>query len=379
MKAAHNRKQARGDEQENPVVVKAQELVEARYVNSGGFTSNTKKVLVALLQHAGGDAWQNKPHTVTKRQLRGPGHDSTDRVDEALSELARTTLRIRVEVDALGVVCGPNERGMPAWREGAVLADVTYPDAAAGLVRYHFGPLMQQVMKSSHLYADIQRMVHFALDSRYAIAMYELGCAYWWRTQAKGEAGATPPWQITMTTEDLREFLGVGSAYNNWTDLRRKTLEAAKKEIDFLAPFTFDWTAHHKGRPVVAVDLTFAPKSEAAQKAAARAVAETPLVKDLRAAAEAGKRRQGAAPQDVVGRERDPTLYHAIDELRAGKPLPGTVEAMRSTVGQLLTGQAARHREHIDPVAAAFAARAGQVDDDELAPRRKRGRPPTKS
>ena len=74
-------------------IVKAGELVEARFARGAAPSGAARKVLALLIHQAAGDAWKPGPHSIRKRDLRG-SHDSNDRLDKIFDELQRTLLRM---------------------------------------------------------------------------------------------------------------------------------------------------------------------------------------------------------------------------------------------------------------------------------------------
>jgi hypothetical protein len=97
-------------------------------------------------------------------------------------------------------------------------------------------------------------------------------------------------------------------AYRDWTDLRRKTLEMAKAELDHIAPFTLDWQiTSRRGRSVDAVEIMFTAKD-----AHFRAEAEA----ELRRSRVGRKVRREGTTERVVSGE----LRTDLAALRDGKP-----------------------------------------------------------
>jgi plasmid replication initiation protein len=93
--------------------------------------------------------------------------------------------------------------------------------------------------------------------------------------------------------QELREMLGVPSGkYRDWTGLRRFTLEAAKAEIDHLAPFVLTWQEFRRGRAVERVEIQFTPKDDAA-----RVEAEA----EIRRSRVGRKARRAGAVEKVAG------------------------------------------------------------------------------
>ena len=55
----------------NTEIVKAGELVEARFARGVSPSTASRKVLALLIQKAAGDAWKPGLHSIPKRELRG--------------------------------------------------------------------------------------------------------------------------------------------------------------------------------------------------------------------------------------------------------------------------------------------------------------------
>ncbi|MDO9714170.1 replication initiation protein [Paracraurococcus lichenis] len=228
-------------------VVKAGELVDATYPDGASLSGAARKVLVLLLAKAAGDAWKDREFCITKGELRGR-HKGNERLDKVLDELQRTLLRVRVR----------SPRGQDAVQVAAVMQSRTeeLSDDAQSLVYWRFSEPMRLIMQASDHYAELQRQAVLAFDSRYSVTLYEQGCLRYRRQH--------PVWHGTL--QELREMLGVPSGrYRDWTDLRRFTLEAAKVEIDHLAPFILTWQEFRRGRAVERVEIQFTPKDDNAR------------------------------------------------------------------------------------------------------------------
>src|SRR5215212_7360737 len=89
MKAAH----LAGRTIPNTEIVKAGELVEARFARGIAPSAVARKVLALLIQKAAGDAWKPGPHSIRKKDLRG-SHNGNDRLDAVFDELQGMLLRI---------------------------------------------------------------------------------------------------------------------------------------------------------------------------------------------------------------------------------------------------------------------------------------------
>lgn len=286
MRAAHARQHEHG---QGEGAVKAGELVEAAFADGASPSAAARKIFVLLLAKAAGDAWQKDEwFSATKAELRGT-HQSNDRLDDTLAELQTTRLRTRVK----------SSRGQPAEQTGVIVADYrteTSEDGSA-LVEWKFSDTMREVMQRSDYYAELRGQVVLALESRYSVTLYELGCSYYRRRH--------PVW--SGTAADFRAVLGVPDTYRDWTDIRRRTLLAAKTELDFLAPFTLEWREYRHGRAVVRVELGFYPKDDAA-----RAEAEAELQRSR-----VGRKARRTGTVDEV-KAISPALTTDLDKLRHG-------------------------------------------------------------
>jgi hypothetical protein len=240
MRAAHVRAREVGG---GDGAVKPGELVEASFVDGASFSTAARKVHVLLLAKAAGDAWEDRWHTITKAELQ-QAHQATVRLQDVMDELMSTFLRVRV-VD---------ENGLPEVLSGAIVDGhkIAVSDSAKARIRWKFSDAMREVMRRSDYYAELKTQIVAALESRYSVTLYELGCAYYRRDR--------PIWSGTV--DEFRTLIGVPNTYRDWTDIRRRTLDAARAELDFLAPFSMSWSEVRRGRAVERVEIIFRPKDD---------------------------------------------------------------------------------------------------------------------
>jgi hypothetical protein len=289
MRAAHVRPREIGG---GEGAVKAGELIAASFVDGASPSATARKTFVLMLARAAGSAWEDRWHTITKSELQ-QAHQTTARVQDVMDELMGTFLRVRVT----------DEDGRPEILSGAIVSDhrIAVADDAKARVRWRFSEAMREVMRRSDHYAELRTQIVAALESRYSVTLYELGCAHYRRRH--------PVWSGTV--DELRAVLGVPNTYRDWTDVRRRTLDAARAELDFLAPFTLSWHEVRRGRAVERVEISFAPKDD---RASAEAEAE------LRRSRVGRKARRSGRAERVV---ENSALRTALDALRAGEALPG--------------------------------------------------------
>lgn len=234
-------------------IVKAGELVEARFARGVAPSAAARKVLALLIQQAAGDAWKAGPHSIRKRDLRGT-HNGNDRLDAIFDELQGTLLRI--------------ETIAPDGRSAALVAPVMayriehLEDDDRSRIWWEFSELARRAMQGSDYFAALNRGTLLAFESRYAVTLYERGCLLAGRRD--------PRWRGTV--QELREVMGVPAGrYRDWADIRRKVVEPACAEVNQIADFVASFRVENGPRnKVVAVELWFRPKDHSAREAAAR-------------------------------------------------------------------------------------------------------------
>lgn len=247
MKAAHQVAKASGRS-----IIKAGELVEARFANGVSPSLTARKTLALLIAKAAGDAWRAGPFSITKRELRG-SHESNDRLPVTLDELMNMKF----------VMPTTSSRGRPATLTAALLAWTIHEhdDEGSAIVEWEWTEPARVVLQGSDYYARLNRAALLAFRSKYSVTLYEMGCLMAGRRDSS--------W--TATISELRERLGVAAGtLANFADFRRLVLLQAKAEVDQLAAFTMDWTEQRGARnKVMAIVIRFTPKSADATSEAA--------------------------------------------------------------------------------------------------------------
>lgn len=235
------------------VFPKAGEIVEMDFaVGSLGLAA--RKMLLLLLQKAGGDAWQDRTFSITKKELRG-SHESNDRISDVLDELMNVKVKLRTTSirNREAIMTSP----LMEWNIEEVSED------GMSIVEYRFSEAARVAIAGSDYYAQIRMAVAMAFKSKYAFSLYELGSLYLRRRDRR--------WRGTIS--DLRQKIGVpADIYTNFAIFRREVLAKAKAEIDQLSDFVMTWTeirGDGKGRPVKEVEISFEPKEPAAIEEAA--------------------------------------------------------------------------------------------------------------
>ena len=281
----------------NDEVVKAGELIEARFAKGSSPSAAARKMLALLIQKAAGDAWKPGPHNVLKRELRG-SHKGNERLDDAFDELQGTLLRI--------------ETIAPDGRAAALVAPVVayriehLEEDDKARVWWEFSEPARRAMQGSDHYAAMNRAALLAFESRYSVTLYARAALLVDRRDAR--------WRGNV--DALREIMGVPAGhYRGWADIRRKVVEPACAEVNQLSDFACGWKVEQGPRnKVLAVELWFRPKDLTESKTAARELDGT------RAGRKARRDAQDAAPRLQTD------LVEALNALREGRPPPGTAK-----------------------------------------------------
>lgn len=271
-------------------VSKPGELVESEF-ETGSLSAAGRKAFALMLRKAGPEAGEDsKTFTITKKELRG-SHKGNERIQPVMDELLRVIVRIRTTT----------KKGKPAIMSQSLLASCVEEISEDGMsvVEFEFSENFKRVIQRSDYYARVNLGVMLALQSRYSLTLYDLGCLIINRQNRF----------VKMDVEELRRRLGVPEgSFKNFAEFRRDVLAKSKSEIDQLADFTVEWEevrGSGRGRPVEAVKLTFSPKDPVEQEETAKEL-DRPKV---------GRRaRRDGSVEDVT------TV--SVAKLPANKPFP---------------------------------------------------------
>ena len=236
-------------------VSKPGELVESEF-ETGSLSAAARKAFALMIRKAGPEAAEDKTFTITKKELRG-SHKGNERIQAVMDELLRVIVRIRTT---------SSRNGRPAVQSQSLLANCVEEISEDGMsvVEYAFSPNFRSVIKRSDYYARVNLAVTLSLQSRYSLTLYDMGCLVINRHNRV----------VKMEVDELRRRLGVpDGSFKNFAEFRRDVLTKSKAEIDQLADFIVEWEeirGSGRGRPVVAVKLTFSPKAPDEQEETAK-------------------------------------------------------------------------------------------------------------
>ena len=230
-------------------IVKATEVVEVRPAKSAALSLAARRALNLMVQAAAGEAWQGHKHVISKKALRGD-HKGNERIRDTLEELMTTLVVMRYT----------SPRGKPSTLRATLLSVTTEEDDETGNVYFQFTDPVRWLFQQSNTYAVLDARAIRAFESKYSMALYEIGC------QLCGRRNPT----VRYSIYDLREILNVPSGtYKDFAQLRRYALDKARREIESLADFQMTMELEKQGRRVVGVRLGFWEKDEHGKDAAA--------------------------------------------------------------------------------------------------------------
>ena len=236
------------DRQPNEIV-KANEVVEVRPAKAATLSLASRRVLNLLVQAAAGEAWQGYRHVISKKAIRN-AHKGNERIGDIIDELMTTLLVMRYT----------SPRGKPATLKAPILSSTSEEDDSTGNVYFQFSDQVRWLFQQSSTYAVLDARAIRAFESKYSMALYEIGCQLYRRNNPT----------VRYSVEDLREVLNVPKGtYKDFAQLRRYVIEKARSEIDALADFQMTIELEKEGRRVVSLRLGFWKKDEYGQDAAA--------------------------------------------------------------------------------------------------------------
>lgn len=155
--------------------------------------------------------------------------------------------------------------GKKFWTSFAFIGRVTIKD---GIINADVEPEVWRLMLDfSQGFRAYELDVITRMKSKFAMKLYPYVCRQ------------KDPTALTMTIEDCKHFLGVHGKYKKTSDFIEKCIDSAKKELDEMSPWTFDYELlkkKGKGRPSINA-IRFIPrhqlKYESEQKTASEITA----------------------------------------------------------------------------------------------------------
>ena len=203
-------------------IIAPRELIEdVKYERRRSPRLAPRRCLFLLIQAAGGDAWQDIVHRVSKADL-GLERRSRDEVDALLKAVDE----IRVAIPAL------SGRERLAISYGG-LFDHLYMELDRGpeaAIEFRFRAELRSLFAASKEYAVLRREALSRLECRYAITLYALGCLFISRKRPA----------ITVKPEEMIDLLGMPDL-TLWAEIERAALLPAQAELAVWAHFQMSW------------------------------------------------------------------------------------------------------------------------------------------
>ena len=223
-------------------VIVAGEVAEIRFPEGGGLSLLASKLFVSLLDLAGADVAEDRDHCAPMAGLNWAKRD-LDHIERAIDELHGTRVALTV-----------NTRNGKRRRSGVVLSDVDRPEDNEGEIEWRFSKTFRYVIANSRHWAAISARAVLAMDSKYAVWLYQLAALH------AGRDRVSEDWDLA----DLRERLGANMpSLRRWQDFKRRVLEPACAEINQLTGVGVAWEPLKRRRKIVGVRLSTWRKSAA--------------------------------------------------------------------------------------------------------------------
>ena len=202
--------------------VKPGELIEVR--QSTELSLHDRRVFNLLIENAWSEIGADRLHRIELWRLRGPRHESGDRVAESVRQLMTTVVAVPVKDPA----------GAPAMMETTLLSEVTRTideSSDKGVLIYGFSKALREIICNSGYWGRIKAVVMFAFSSKYSLALYEALCL-----RANLQVN-----EQEISLEDFREMLGIeDGVLDRPPDLLRRTVTPSVEEINGLSDFNIE-------------------------------------------------------------------------------------------------------------------------------------------
>ena len=135
------------------------------------------------------------------------------------------------------------------------LIEVQYGGKKDGILSYHYNPMIKDQLQqlaskfTSYFLTNIANM-----KSTYAIRLYEIAIMY---LNASKQMRIT----FTKTIKDLKNHLDIADKYKNFSDMKRRILEKAKKEINKNSDIKFTYKVIKLGKSPHKIEFTVSKKA----------------------------------------------------------------------------------------------------------------------
>lgn len=201
--------------------VKPGELVDVRA--GVALSLQDRWVFNLLVEHAWSEIAEDKQHNIPMAKLRGPHHESSDRVADSIRTLMTTLVEVPTSLDGHPVIFATQLLG-----DTTRFVDESSPRA---ILLYKFPEGLRRIIKESRYWGRIKAYVMFAFSSKYALALYEALCL---RANLRLS-------EQTFNVEDFRALLGVEKGqYPGFPQLKQRAIGPALIEVNALSDFNVE-------------------------------------------------------------------------------------------------------------------------------------------
>lgn len=189
------------------------------------------RIFNVLIENAAGSITSDRWHEITMQKLRGPKHQSSDRVRDSIKRLMTTLVEMPVR-DRNGLAA---VQTTPLLSENIATVDENDPRA---ILRYKLTETMRAIVENSKYWGRLKGYVIYAFSSRYALALYEAICL---RINLEQD-------RQFLTVDQFRDLMQVGAGkYPTFPPLRQKVIDPALVEVNGLSDFTVTIEAVREG------------------------------------------------------------------------------------------------------------------------------------
>lgn len=215
---------------------------------SNKVTLQQRKVFNVLLYLARTILKDNKPDCIFKsnleniKRLAGINSTNNTQLKDALNRLTE----IKIEYNIF------NKDKKKVWGKFVLLAGAEISD---GIVKFGFAPQIYETILRPELYAILDLNIIKGLESKHAIALYELA-----RDYIKAEIP-------TISIENLKNFFGINNnQYKNCAHLKEKIVDIAINEINSKTDINIRYETISQGRKIIAFKFYTNKKQESIEQ-----------------------------------------------------------------------------------------------------------------
>lgn len=179
-------------------------------------------------------------HVIGLAELRG-SHKGNERLADTVRRLMAAIVEVRVD-------------GKTTTKRVQLLGGNDMDeDEETGVLRYTFDPKLVSILQNSTTFGQLRKEVMFAFESKYALALYEMG---------EKRRHLSYKFSEDFTVDEIRGLLGVPKGkLATFGNLNEFALKPAVKEVNTLADFYIQLDPLRSGRKVVGVQMSWGRKS----------------------------------------------------------------------------------------------------------------------